>query len=152
MNKKIIGIIVVIIAILILGFSIYTQNTVKIGNTYFAIPEGYKVVDEGDYYNLSSDINSICIVKKVHQENVEKLIDGYTHSKKSSDNDTLEISKFKVDNYDVYKSVSAKNAKTVHYWLVKDKKTTYEFFTWSGDSNTDRVVTNLIKTMKPFIF
>ena len=150
MNKKIIGI-VVIIAILILGFSIYTQNTIKVGNTYFAIPEGYTVVDEGDYYNLSSNINSICIVKKVHEENVKTLIDGYSHSKKSSENDSLEITKFNVDNYTVYKSVSSKNPKTLHYWLVKDEKTIYEFFTWSGDSNTDRIVTNLIKTMKPFI-
>ena len=41
MNKKIIAIIVLIIAILILGFFFYTQNTVKVGNSYFAVPEGY---------------------------------------------------------------------------------------------------------------
>ena len=149
MNKKIIAIIVIIIAILILGFTFYTQNTVKIGNAYFTVPDGYQVVDEGSYVNLTSGKNYMCLVKEVDDENVEKSIDKYTKNNKKN-NDTLSFSKFSSGDVSITKSVSKKDSKVFHYWFVKDGKT-YEAFTWSGNSNSDDFLTTLISSMKPAI-
>ena len=149
MNKKIIAIIVIIIAILILGFTFYTQNTVKIGKAYFTVPDGYQVVDEGNYVNLTSGKNYMCLVKEAADENVEKSIDKYTKNKKNT-NDTLSFSKFSSGDVSITKSVSKKDPKVFHYWFVKDGKT-YEAFTWSGNSNSDNFLTTLISSMKPAI-
>ncbi len=150
MNKKIIAIIVILIAILVAGFFFYTQNTVKVGNSYFVIPEGYHVIDEGDYINLTSDSSHMCFVKEVADENVNNSIDKYTSNKQIKENDTLKFSNFSSGDIEVIKSISNKNPKTFHYWFVKDGKT-YEAFTWSGNHNSDSLLINLIKTMKPAI-
>lgn len=149
MNKKILAIIVVVIAILILGFVFYTQNTVKVGNAYFTVPEGYHVVDEGNHFNLTSGNNYMCLVKNVSNDDINKSIDAYTKNKKAS-NDTLKFSKFSSGDVSVTKSVSSKDAKVFHYWFEKDGKK-YEAFTWSGDSNSDKLLINLINSMKPAI-
>lgn len=150
MNKKIIVIIGVIIVILIAVFFFYTQNTVKIGNSYFTIPDGYHVVDEGDYVNLTSGSNYICLVKECADENINKSIEKYESSKKVNGNDTLHFSNFSSADINVIKSVSNKDSNVVHYWFVKDGKT-YEAFNWAGNSNSDNLLINLIKTMKPAI-
>lgn len=149
MNKKIIAIIVILISILVAGFFFYTQNTVKVGNSYFTVPEGYHVIDEGDYINLTSESNYMCLVKKVADDNINNSIEKYKDNKVSG-NDTLNFSKFTAGDVEVTKSVSNKNQNVFHYWFVKDGKT-YEAFTWSGNSNSDNLLKNLINTMKPAV-
>lgn len=149
MNKKIIIISGVILLVLLLSFCfIYTFNTVRIDGTYFNVPNGYQIDDEGDYINLTSGTNYICLVKEVKNDDVNKLIKEYVNSKKVKENDTISVSSFKVDNLNVYKSISNNNDKTVHYWFVKYGKS-YELFTWVANSNSDKIVSDLIKTMKP---
>ena len=149
MNKKIIAIIVLIIAILIFGFFFYTNNTVKVGNSYFAVPEGYHVVDEGKYVNVTSGKNDICLYKEVSDENINKSIANYAKNKKNN-NDTLKYSKLSSGDVNITKSVTGKNNEVIHYWFTKNGKT-YEAFTWSGNSNSDNLLKNLIDSMKPAI-
>ena len=111
MNKKILAIIVIIIAILIASFFFYTHNTMKVGNSYFVIPTGYHVIDEGDYINLTSDINYMCLVKEAADENVNNSIDKYTNIKQVKENDTLKYSNYSSGDIEVIKSISNKNAK-----------------------------------------
>ena len=99
--------------------------------------------------NVTSGSKYICLVKEVADENITISIDKYTNNKKNG-NDTLKFSKFNCRDISVTKSVSSKNPNVLHYWFVKDGKT-YEAFTWSGDSNSDAFLTNLINTMKPAI-
>lgn len=147
MNKKLI-IIIAIVAILLLGFYfMYTQNTIKIDNTYFTIPEGYHVIDEGDFINLTSDNNYLCLMKNPVDENITTVTHKYSDYKKSHENDTLKFENYQVNGHSVTKSTSVKHPEIVHYWFVKDGKT-YEFYTWASNSNSDRLVANLIKTMK----
>lgn len=147
MNKKIV-IIGIIIAILIVGFIFYTQNTIKIGNSYFTIPEGYHVIDEGDYVNLTSGNNHICLYKEIPYDS-NKSISIYEKDK-HKENDTLKFSNITSGDVKIIKAVSKKHPNLSHYWFVKDGNS-YEAFSWHGDSGSDDILINLIKTMKPTI-
>lgn len=149
MNKKLLAIVFIIIAILILGFCFYTHNTVKVGNAYFTVPEGYHVVDRDYCSNITSETDHMCLVKEVSDDNINNVIEKY-NAAKVSENDTLNFSKFSFGEVEVIKSISNKNPNVIHYWFVKDGKT-YEAFTWSGNSNSDNLLKNLIHSMKPAI-
>ncbi|MBQ6628193.1 MAG: hypothetical protein IJH65_05180 [Methanobrevibacter sp.] len=149
MNKKLLAIGFIIIAILILGFCFYTYNTVKIGNAYFTVPEGYHVVDREYCSNITSETDHMCLVKEVSDDNINNVIEKY-NAAKVSENDTLNFSKFSFGEVEVIKSISNKNPNVIHYWFVKDGMT-YEAFTWDGDSNSDSLLKNLIHSMKPAI-
>lgn len=149
MNKKIIAIIVVVIAILILGFVFYTQNTVKVGDVYFAVPDGYHVVDEADYVNITSGSNYMCLHKHLSDKNINESIKDFVKYKKKG-NDTLKFSKFTSGDITITKSLSSKDPKIFHYWFEKDGKT-YHAFTWAGNQNSDSFMTNLVSSMKPAI-
>lgn len=121
-------------------FFIYTHNTVKAGNTYFTIPDGYSTLDEKSYINLTNGQDSIGIVKDVKYTNLKESIKAYTNSKK---NENLSISNYEVSGHTVFKSVSTRDPNVVHYWVECNGKIN-EFFSWSGDAKSDKIVNELL--------
>ena len=144
MAKKIIAIIIIAIILLTCAFFVYTHNTVKSGNTYFTIPDGYNAINEKDYINLTNGKDSIGIVKDVKYTNLKESIKSYTNSKK---NDNISISSSDVGGHTVFKSVSARDPNVVHYWVDCNGKIN-EFFSWSGDANSDKIVNELLESTK----
>ena len=148
MNKKIIIVsVILVILIVCVGFFIYSNNTVKVDNTYFSIPEGYSAFDNDGYFNITNGKEYMCIIKNVSHDDLNKSMNSYIKTKKSNENTTVSISNFSVNNYTIYKSVSNSNGHVYHYWFADDSKI-YEFFTWSGDSNSDYIVSKLVMSMK----
>ena len=138
---------IVIIALILLScafFFVYTHNTVKAGNTYFNIPDGYSALNKKDYINLTNGNNSIGIVKDLKDTNLQNSINAYTNSKKD---DNISISNYKVGDHTVFKSVSARDPNIVHYWVECNGKVN-EFFSWSGDANSDKIVNELLNSTK----
>lgn len=143
MKLKILLIAIIIILLIFIGLNYIpsTQNQVKVMDTYFTIPEGYSVIEEDSYINLTNGNDSICIEKRPIT-NITQDISDYKYEK-SKDNYTVQLSKFYVGDTIVHKSQLDNTTNTLHYWF-KINNTRYSIFTWSGNSNSDKLVSELI--------
>ena len=152
MNKKLIVIVVVIILLLVgICYFVYTANSIKVGNTYFAIPDGFTTIDNDDYVNLTNGHDYVCIVKNSSYSNLNQSIKAYSNLKMTKENVSVSISQHNVGNHIIYKSTSNKDPNILHYWVENNGKV-YEFFSWSKDSNSEYLVNSLSQNMKSFIF
>lgn len=109
------------------------------------VPEGFHVIDQNYSYNLTNDYDSILITKELESNDIDKEVKNYVKFKKES-NFTVSLSNFTVDGITVCKAKVNEND-AIHYWFEKDGKV-YEMYTRSGGINSDKLVSDLIKTME----
>lgn len=148
-NKLIIVILLIIFIIGGIGFLVYNQNHFSINGCSFKIPEGYHVDDYGKYVNVTNGDISVSFMKNNTDKNVNESISKYVKSKKKGFNATVDIATFTIDGIKVYKSNVENNTQFVHYWY-EDNGKVYELFSWSGNKDTDFVVSDLIKYRNTF--
>lgn len=148
MEKK--SLILLVVCILVFSFVALTyagvfnhEESVKIGDVNFKLPEGYKYMgaNKHGYETASNGLNGFCL-DCYNDINISKHIQDY---KKDCDskNKTYKTSNFTVGGINVYKLVDSKNAS--QYWFVHDGKT-YNFSTWKKVSNMDDIVKSLINS------
>ena len=153
MDKKILGIIIIltiIVGAFILVYETnYVHNSVKVGNTYFTLPYGYHEVNTNGHINITDGNTPMGL--GVHEDSdIDKYIDKYIKLNEKK-NVSVKIHEFKVNDVIIHKSLVENNTRVIHYWFINDGKV-YEFYTWFGNSKTDEVVSDLIKSMRTFIF
>lgn len=147
---KYVLIILGVLLIIIGGYYLMcNNNSVKVGNTYFPIPEGYSVIDTGKYYNFTSGNNSMCIRKDI-ESNVKVSMDNYVKNKREIDNVTVEISNFDVNGVSAYKGTLKEDPRVQYYWFDTGGNV-YIFYTWSANSNSDALAKMLFESRKVFI-
>ena len=144
--------IIIILAILLIVvggyYLICSTDSVKVGNTYFSIPEGYSVTDNGKYYNFTSGNNSMCLRKDI-ESNANVSIEGYINNKYVKDNVTVDISNFNA-NVPAYKATIKEDSRVQYYWFDDGGKV-YIFYTWSSNSNSDELAKMIFDSHKVFI-
>lgn len=119
------------------------EESVKIGDVNFKLPEGYKSmgVNKYGYETASNGLHGFCL-DCYNDTNISKHIKEYK-DECDSKNKTYKTSNFTVDGIDVYKLVDSKNAS--QYWFVHDGKT-YNFSTWKEVFKMDDIVRSLINS------
>lgn len=147
-KKSILTIILIVIIILIVGFlasEFLYQSQVSVGDIKFSIPEGYHkgANNNANDINLTNGYNSIFITK-YNDSDVNKHVLEMREFVKTQ-NHTPIITNFTVDNITVYKLTIVNNTQYYRYWFV-DKDITYGIYTWDGNTNTDNLVSKLIKS------
>lgn len=150
MGKKSIAIIILVIILLGVGFAFYYQHyqsstssdTVKVGSSKFVIPNGYHAVENNGSVNVTDGKASLCL----HCHNDSDIMGhvNYYSNVKKSKNESINITNFNVNGITVYKS-NLVDKKNIHYWFMKNDEL-YEFYTWQGNQNTDKLVSTLISS------
>lgn len=150
MKKKSTFVILIIIVLIIIGTFTFSQlnnfeNKIEVGNATFTLMEGFhKGTDYMGDVNITNGYDTL-FLKELKSNNITKNMEDYKILKEK-ENKTVNFSKFKVNNIEVYKSSSKTEITTFHYWFEYKNKG-YTIYTWSGNSNTDKIVSDLIKTL-----
>lgn len=139
----------ILIATGIVFLNTYAQpeGTIKVGDVYFGIPEGYHegTLNQLGDVNLTNGTNSI-FIKKHDSGDLYKKIKEYEEYKKT-ENTTVTVSNFKINDELVYKTVSDHDANVNHYWFLKNNKV-YSIYSLQKNEDIDKIATNMIKTAK----
>lgn len=149
MNKKSVGIVLIIILVLFgIGFMTYSEfsnDKISVGEMKFSIPNGYHkgVNNSANDLNLTNGYNSIFFAKS-EGSNVNKYINEMNDFIKKQ-NRTPILSNFTANNTLIYKVTIVNDTQYYRYWFV-DGNTTYCIYTWDGNTNTDNLVTSLISS------
>ena len=116
-TKKIIIVVlaVVVVAAIVCGF-LFMQNTVKVGDATFSLPEGYACVANGKYANLTNNHNEYIVLSCNESGNINEVMDNYVENN-ARNNLTLTLSNLTVGQHTVQKSVMDNNTEIVHYWF-----------------------------------
>ena len=75
-----------------------------------------------------------------------KKIKEYEEYKKT-ENTTVTISNFKINDELVYKTTSDHDVNVNHYWFLKNN-TVYSIYSLQKNNDIDEIATNMIKTAK----
>ena len=153
-KKTIIIVILSIILIIIAGLVVFSyshnNNTIKVGQTNFNIPEGYaEVYTKNNSANIIKGKNSIGIAC-YNDTNIKEHVDNYTLMKKN-ESINIETSEFNINNIKVFKSSAENDNSTIHYWFISNNNV-YEICSWNGDSNTDNIARGLIESTNSNFF
>lgn len=148
MNKKIIYILIIILILLVsfIGVFTYFQNTIKVGEAYFTLPEGYECVANGAYTNITNDKNEYIILSYNDTNDVKKVVNDYIKYN-NNHNLSISLSNSNIGEYTVYKSTMENNTGIVHYWFVYNNKV-YQIYTHSANSNVEKIICDLISSVK----
>ncbi|MBE6506241.1 MAG: hypothetical protein E7Z73_11030 [Methanobrevibacter millerae] len=148
MEKK--SLILLVVCILVFSFVALSyagvfnhEESVKVGEVTFKLPEGYKYmgVNKYGYETASNGLDSVYF--ECHNDkNISKHIKVYKDDCDSK-NKTYKTSNFTANGINVYKLVDSKNAS--RYWFVHDGKT-YSFLTWKEVNKMDDIVKSLISS------
>ena len=149
MKMKYVIIIIAVILLLSIGFFVYenysNQNTIKVDNAIFAMPEGFHFAGDAKDLTITDGSSSIGFLSH-DGKNLTKHVNEYIKLKKK-DNFSTHIENFTVNDVFVSKSNVVGDNKTVHYWfVVKDK--VYEIFTRDANSNTENIIKDIISSVK----
>ena len=150
MEKK--SITIIILVIIIIGcFIFYEENYLKdhakLGTAYFEIPNGFHEVNTPNIINITNGTHSIFIIE--HKDNnIKNAIKEY---KKMKSNSSMNITNYSLGNITISKSNIVTEPNSIHYWFINNNKL-YEVYTWTGNSQTDFLVNQMISSMKFFIF
>lgn len=153
MNKIVkIAIIVILLLFLIGGFTYFTdfnQNkTIEIGKTTFSIPENYYKGNNNNLgaINLTNGTNSLFILEH-ETTDLHGYLVNYTDYVQKDLNQSVKVTCSTVENsQNVYKVEKSNDTQIIHYFFVRNGKT-YEIYTWDGNSQTDMIVENMIKSI-----
>ena len=145
---------VIVILIAAVGYFGYNQyivkdKHVKVGAATFTLPEGYHVgtLNKNNDTNITNGYDAI-FLRDCGNDNITKYIKNFVKLKKSKENTTkVKVKNFTVDDTIVYKVYSANNTSNVHYWFEHNGEV-YTIYSWSASRSTDKIVTDLIKSVK----
>lgn len=154
-NKSILIVGIIIALILIIGAFLFLNSDnpedssddvqFQVGLYNFSLPEGYNVTDTAnDTTKISNGYNTVAIFCH-DSDNVKKFVNQYV-SKKESEGKEIILSNFTVKKTVVYKTELANDTGVVHYWFKKGNNT-YSMYSMDANKNTDKLVTQLIKSM-----
>lgn len=150
MRKKLVVIILLLLIIFGSFWMIYSPNHFKVGNAFFSIPDGFKTIENNDFVNLTNGNEYICFIKNNENEDINKSIKNFVEIKQK-DNISVKITNFTINDVNVFKSSENKGSQISYYWFIKNGMM-YKIFTLSGNSNTDDLVRDEIKTMDVSFF
>ena len=150
MLKKRIWILVllIILALLLCGFILYPNISVKkvnVGDEQFSVPSQYKEENVSDNLVKLSSGDSVYFMTEKENNNIKYFVKKYVNLKKSADNQSVNILHLDYEGSDIYRSVVSDNSSVVHYWFVKNGKG-YEIYTGTADSSSDEFIMNIIKS------
>ena len=151
MDKKYILLIFIFVILLILGFFIYSSNTlnrsdvIQVGTTNFTMPEGYHIGEKNTFgaISITNESNTIFLLEN-NGTNVQGYIDIYRKIL-IDNNESINITCFNIDNMEIYKIISLNNTQNIHYYFIKNNKT-YDVYTWDGNPKMDSTVIKLIES------
>jgi len=141
---------VIIIILLIIGFflvgNLSTQNTVKVGDANFLLPEGYKEEGINKYgaLTLTNGTNNIYILEH-DTDNVNTYVSEYKQVVKNK-NETMTIENMTINNTIFYKTNNTNNPEVTHYWFVKNGNT-FEIYKYDKNSEFESSVIYLYNHM-----
>lgn len=147
-SKIVLGVIVILI-IISAAFLLYSENKhVQLGKAQFDLPSGFSAnkIDD-NHINISNNDVSLRI-SEYKNKNIT-IKDAVNHYIKTKENESSKcnITKFNVNDTEVYKTTIINNTNILHFWFEKNG-TVYEIATYDGNSNTDSRVTEIINSMK----
>lgn len=142
--KKYIAIIVIVIILLIIGFTQFSdfnkkEDTIKVGQTVFSLPEGYKLGpnDSLGGNTINNGTNRISI--KERNENITKCLEDYI----DYHNGSVHIDNIIIDGNNISKTTHYNDTNTHHYFVVKNHKV-YDFYATDGNKKMDSTIINMI--------
>lgn len=141
-------VLIIIIVVIVIGigiFDFFNQNTVKVGESTFNIPEGYREgnLNEVGAVNLTNGYSSI-FLSEYNTTDVESYVEGYVKNLEDQ-NISVDVVNYTVDDVMVYKSDNKNDSGNIHYWFVKNNKM-YTVYTWDGSKEIESVVENFINS------
>lgn len=151
MDKKLIGVLIIVIAVL-LGIGAYAymnMNTASFGKSTVTIPDGYKVT--------KTDNNSITFTNNkttyyINDENNRTIDSIFNKYKKDHKNDTVVENSNNVNNVNVRSITLQKDGKTIHtnYYFNKDNTTYHVFVKGKNDPKIfNKIVESTGRNNKP---
>lgn len=147
MKKKIFIAIVVIIIIVIglsISYALFMQNHFKVGEEYFIKPNGYVLITDDQLPGITNGKNSI-FINFTKDKNINESIQEYLDIK-TTNKTTVKITELNISDHEVFKAKVGNNTPIFHYWFEKNN-VVYKISTWTGDENTDIIVSELIKSV-----
>ena len=125
------------------------NNQVKVGAATFTVPEGFQVgsLNKHNDTNITNGYDTV-FIKDCGNDNITKYTKEYAKYLKSKDNTTkVKTKNFTVGDTVVYKVHAANQTSNLHYWFEYNGEI-YSIYSWSASDNTDKIVTDLIKSIK----
>lgn len=142
--KKYISIILIVIILLVIGFTQFSEfnkkeDTIKVGQTVFSIPQGYEIGpnDALGGNTISNGTNKISI--KERNENISKCLKDYI----DYHNGSVHVDNLLIDGNNISKTTHYNDTHTHHYFFVKNNKV-YDFYATDGNKKMDSTVINII--------
>lgn len=125
--------------------SIDNSSQFQLGSYAFSLPDGYNVKNTTNgSVKISNGYNTIEMLCH-DNKNVKKFVNNYI-SKKENESKQVNLTNFTVKKTVVYKTTLSNDTGIVHYWFKKDNST-YTMYSMDANKNTDKVITQLIKSM-----
>lgn len=150
MKIKYAGVLLIIFLLIIMGFLLFnnfsTQNTVKVGDANFLLPNGYKEdgVNKFGALTITNGTNQFYIIKH-DDSNVSRHISEYEKLVKEK-NESMTIKNITMSNTIFYKTNNIDNPQVVHYWFVKNGNT-YEIYKYNENNEFESQVMYLYNHM-----
>lgn len=149
MNRKIWAIIIIVIIIICISVYMLTSNSVEhvqINGTDFSVPSNYNIQKQSEnLVKCSLDGNFFCINSDVNGSNISDVVSSYTKFRNETLNTPIHVSHITDNGLDYFKAVVENDTRVVHYWFTIEGKI-YEIYTATGDSNTDKLIQEVIKS------
>lgn len=146
-RKKVIIILLLLIGgiAIIGGILAFNPNSIEVNGTYFTLPEGYRCTANDTYTIITNDTDTLYI-NCYNTDDIKNITDSYVDYHKTKNNISVNISKTKFNNNEVYKSTMA-DPHIIHYWFVYNDKV-YQIYSQTATSTTDANILSLIQSAK----
>ena len=147
-----VGIIIVLfVVVAFVGFGQFggtspfsSQSTVKVGDVYFDMPQGFhEESSDGSSVKLNDGSHSI-FIKQFNDSNINKHIDEYLKYANGK-NVSVTRSNTTFGDFDIQKAVGNETGAT-YYWYNYNNKT-YQLNTWGNYDKTESTFIGLMESM-----
>ena len=132
-----------------MAFNQFTSSQqITVGNTKFILPEGYHHSNPNDFgaESITNNIHTTFLTE-YNGTNITKYVEDYQKFIKTQ-NQTMNVENFTIDNITLYKTVNIDNPHTIHYFFVANGNT-FDVYTWDGDNNIGSIALGLAKSATP---
>lgn len=157
MDKKLIGVLAIVIIVLlgVGAYSIMNMNTASFGKSTVTIPDGFKVKQSNDTNNndnstVLTDGMTTYYINENHNESIDVIFNEY---KNKHNNETVVEKQSNVGNISVETITLKKDDKVINtnYYYSKDG-TIYHIYTTGKTNKTafNKIVTSTQKSTLPF--
>ena len=152
MEKKTIFLIILMIIIaLIIGCLVtngFFNEKIKVGNSYFVLPNDYMISDVNSAGDISITKGNESIYIGTYDNdngNITKYVQEYCKSIEKKNNKSVLLDNFTINNIFVYKTTNLDTGAN-HYWFVNNNEI-YTIYTWNENPNADVICKELINKM-----